>query len=54
MKIVKVHNLTILFIYKINKTIIIDNTDYYDYGEGIYFFLNKQKAIEYSDFKIKH
>lgn len=41
------------FIYEINKTIIIDNTDYDDYGEGIYFFLNKQKAIEYSDFKLK-
>lgn len=35
------------FIYEIDKDIIIDDIDYDEYGEGIYFFLDKKEAIDY-------
>ena len=36
------------FIYKLNEIIFINDIDYKEYGEGIYFFKDKQEAIEYS------
>ena len=41
------------FIYEVNKDIIIDDNDYNNYGEGIYFFLDKKEAIDYYRQKYK-